>query len=322
MPCTIVNVRANSLEEIREKTGKWNLYQKQLQTGDLVSWSFGVFLPGIDFGFRQTSLPIVEYGLTPDKRLTLFFPDPEGSIAVSGCFDGPDSQLVFPVHDLTVAHNTSAATHYGISITHDLLESFESENTLKSLKLINGKKAEQTRLIRVDPCHKQSLKGLLMALVDFFQLNHEFSEISLRDIQDLLCIAVAEYLAEVEGDKRSTRTISQGRKERILRKAMEHIYSSDIRNVSIQSILEHCATTSRNLEYIFKEKIGDTPKAHLIKMRLGAIRQELISPENFRKSISEIIEDYGVINTGRFCRDYFNFFGEFPKETRKKFSYF
>ena len=89
--------------------------------------------------------------------------------------------------------------------------------------------------------------------------------------------------------------------------------------MTIPDLAEASFCCARSLEYAFKSILSMPPKQYLIKRRLQLIHTILKNPNSM--SISEIIEKFGVVNQGRFAKDYFKFYKEYPHKTRGKISH-
>jgi len=92
----------------------------------------------------------------------------------------------------------------------------------------------------------------------------------------------------------------------------EHI-ESDMKIYQIANMLK---ISQRNLEYIFKEQTGMTPKQYYHALRLNAIREEIIKSRNKKNIfIANIAKKYNFHHLSHFSYVYKKMFKETPQET-------
>jgi len=78
------------------------------------------------------------------------------------------------------------------------------------------------------------------------------------------------------------------------------------------------ATSERTLEYAFKEVLGITPVAYLIRLRLHRTRQALLAGSHGSTTVSAVALDWGFWHFGEFSRAYRQCFGELPSDTLRR----
>jgi AraC-like DNA-binding protein len=91
------------------------------------------------------------------------------------------------------------------------------------------------------------------------------------------------------------------------------------RNENPASILELCQSlrvSRRTLQEAFISVTGTTPLHYLRAIRLGTVRQRLLSDEHSGKTIGDIAASLGFFHLGRFTNDYKQLFSELPSKTR------
>ena len=92
--------------------------------------------------------------------------------------------------------------------------------------------------------------------------------------------------------------------------AGEQIYVSDLCRVA--------AVSERTLEYAFKEVMGMSPVAYLIRVRLHRVRQALLAATQGPTTVSAEALDWGFWHFGEFSRAYRDCFGELPSDTLRR----
>jgi AraC family transcriptional regulator, ethanolamine operon transcriptional activator len=76
--------------------------------------------------------------------------------------------------------------------------------------------------------------------------------------------------------------------------------------------------SERALEYAFKEVMGLTPVAHLVRLRLHRVRQALLGATHGSTTVSAVALDWGFWHFGEFSRAYKGCFGELPSDTLRR----
>ena len=90
----------------------------------------------------------------------------------------------------------------------------------------------------------------------------------------------------------------------------DHLYVSDLCRAA--------GVSERTLEYAFKEIMGLTPVAYLIRLRLHRVRQALLAATQGSTTVSAEALDWGFWHFGEFSRAYKDCFGELPSDTLRR----
>jgi AraC family transcriptional regulator, ethanolamine operon transcriptional activator len=148
--------------------------------------------------------------------------------------------------------------------------------------------------------------------------SHGFAKsLSIKCLRLSITEMIADQLYNVLHPMSENKVISLSNRFQIAKYACAYI--NDHRGIDI-SISDLCRLTNvsrRTLEYSFHDCIGQSPASYLRSIKLNEIRRALLSPENTRKSIGDIVSDWGVWHLSRFAQYYRNQFNELPSETRK-----
>jgi len=109
------------------------------------------------------------------------------------------------------------------------------------------------------------------------------------------------------------------KKEKEYTKKARKLLQENINNIyTIADLTKEFDISTRTLQYNFKQQLGVTPKQYLQNLRLNAIRQQLLSKESHKRSIADIISEYGFFHPSHFAQEYKTFFGETPTTTLNK----
>jgi AraC family transcriptional regulator, ethanolamine operon transcriptional activator len=88
--------------------------------------------------------------------------------------------------------------------------------------------------------------------------------------------------------------------------------------VYVTDLCRAAAVSERALQYAFKEVMGLTPVAYLIRLRLHRVRQALLAATHGSTTVSAVALDWGFWHFGEFSRAYKDCFGELPSDTLRR----
>jgi AraC-like DNA-binding protein len=88
--------------------------------------------------------------------------------------------------------------------------------------------------------------------------------------------------------------------------------------VYVTDLCRAAAVSERALEYAFREVMGLTPVAYLIRLRLHRVRQALLAATHGSTTVSAVALDWGFWHFGEFSRAYKECFGELPSDTLRR----
>jgi AraC-like DNA-binding protein len=102
-----------------------------------------------------------------------------------------------------------------------------------------------------------------------------------------------------------------------VRRAIEFMHANIEQPLLIRSIADAAGVSLRALEMGFRDFKGTTPFAYLRKIRLQAVRNDLLDPSN-QEQLRDISLKWGFFHFGRFSAVYRAEYGENPSDTRKR----
>lgn len=108
------------------------------------------------------------------------------------------------------------------------------------------------------------------------------------------------------------------KRDRALKIAVDFILESDTPVTSVQDLCSIAHVSERTLEYAFRERFGQSPKAFTLTHRLNNVRKMLKLANPDANSIYEISGRQGFFHMGQFTSDYKRLFNELPSETLRK----
>ena len=104
---------------------------------------------------------------------------------------------------------------------------------------------------------------------------------------------------------------------RHVRRAIDFMRANLDTPLVIAEVALACHTSVRSLQSGFREFRDTTPLAYLRRLRLEAVRAELVDPSGSRP-VAEIAVKWGFAHLGRFSAEYRDAFGELPSETARQ----
>jgi AraC-like DNA-binding protein len=137
--------------------------------------------------------------------------------------------------------------------------------------------------------------------------------------------AQAELLEELLSAMRSADSVEPAGKEktrrahaRIVRIAEEHALRRHAEPVHVTELCQAAGVSERTLECAFKEVMGMSPVAYLIRLRLHRVRAALLAAEPGTTRVSAEALKWGFWHFGEFSRAYKRCFGELPSSTLQR----
>jgi len=104
----------------------------------------------------------------------------------------------------------------------------------------------------------------------------------------------------------------------VVKAAEDYALSHADDRVYVTDLCRAAAVSERALQYAFKEVMGLTPVAYLIRLRLHRVRQALLAATHRSATVSAVALDWGFWHFGEFSRAYKDCFGELPSDTLRQ----
>lgn len=299
-----------SMEEFSTTLNGLNLTGSQLSKGDFNAHSSLLTAGTLQLAIRSSEAKHFQNATIASGKIGMIFPLIQDEHISNGKLIGPEKQYLIMPGDENKIIFPKNNKHVSLMFDTDNLKKYfsedEVEHFIKTYKSIsNGVVSSDQKLLLT-----QKLYNLFQ---DLKQLN-ENSELNPRayeDAHESLFHSLNNY-QEAHSAKRFERVKNN---ERLLARALDFIHSEPVHNLSVSHLVNNIHASSRSIQYCFSELLGMSPKKYLIRLRLNAIRRELNEACPTERTITNIANNYGVVNIGRFKQDYELFFNESPRET-------
>ena len=113
----------------------------------------------------------------------------------------------------------------------------------------------------------------------------------------------------------SAESISHQGYRRLLAQAREYVLENSAEPLTVLDLCQQLYVSRRTLQNAFHAILGIGPNAWLKRIRLNAVRRELISPWSERETVKEAAMQWGFWHLGQFATDYQQLFAEKPSMT-------
>jgi AraC-like DNA-binding protein len=104
----------------------------------------------------------------------------------------------------------------------------------------------------------------------------------------------------------------------IVKMAEDYALSHTDDPLYVSDLCRVAAVSERTLEFAFKQVMGLTPMAYLIRLRLHRVRQALLAGSQGSTTVSAEALNWGFWHFGEFSRAYKECFGELPSDTLRR----
>lgn len=296
-----VNAPGHNIRPLKIQPGVFNSYYSLVEAHDFLMM------------IRQVEYQYSEAGDFKPDTYGFAFMSGQGSIVYNGRRYKHGEKLVTDSRELNALLSSNLRMVTCFLDDANLQRYFTAEEVAQfhdAIKAINHK----TRRIKTDDTVARYLNDLILSLSR--QSLVVANEVIYRDLREEIYLKLFNYATNT--GENSCINIRPKHRLEMLKKALEFAHDQDITTLGVTDIAQHVHTSQRNLQKLFQQYLGVSPKTYLIGRRLNKIYQELLAADPKMTSIRDVSSRYGVVHQGNFARDYHEFFGEYPKDTLKK----
>lgn len=309
----LVTESFSTIEQYTDAFAELSMYTMQLSSGAFDSRHQIVMLPNMALSSRSLNAACFHHGTIDEEIYFVFLPHPQ----VSGKFCGKEIRY----QHLLICDNTrdyisqyaKGASGFSVTVEKSRLCGYLGFNHGMAFPDLAGLVSLNFCLLPQIECYKARLVTLLQQV--FEQSEQLHSRQAQLDIEERICILLANAIAPALKQKQSVSTRLSTR-QNIVTRSLSYIREHTPRSVSVLELCEAAYCSLRTLEYAFKSILDMTPKQYLSLYRMHQIHQVLLTGGLVK--VEPVIQSFGIINTGRFAKDYYNLFGEYPKQTVKR----
>lgn len=194
-----------------------------------------------------------------------------------------------------IFHRHSALFHHPERLVHLL-------QTMPTLAVSAGHKAALWQFVQ-------------QALASFSQSPEALLQPGVRKVLgDNLLTAMAAMLEEAQ-PQMAAEGIGQQGYRRLLARARDRVLGNMAEPVTVLTLCNELHVSRRTLQNAFHAVLGIGPNAWLKRIRLNAVRRELVSPWSECRTVKEAALQWGFWHLGQFATDYQLLFAEKPSAT-------
>jgi len=284
--------------------GKFSCHKKELQ------------LPKLIISNHEINMAMQYHATLKHDCFYIIIPRNGKGVKIDGYEIKYNSPIVFIPEQETIFVFYANTFDYHITIlATELVKYFDVEN-IEQLKVVLS-----NRNFGSPTCfHLQSYQNHICSLIDLLLSQSKIlSYQAVLDVQEKILELLHKLLTTdsmlLETDKANNTT-----KLAIVNRSLNYLNTNNAINITTLELAKVSFCCLRNLEYAFKSVIGITPKQYLIKRRFQLINLSLKHDKTI--SINQTLNNFGVLNQGRFAQDYFKFYNEYPCQTRDQAKYY
>lgn len=306
-----LEVSCKSVEEFEQRLNASRCIVRQLSKGKFSSYSHEFRLNDTCINRRVCDSDIQMDVQIHDHTSVLILQMGESESVVNGTpMKNTSVNLLAPGESLNMVHRNSNAIT--LVLNNDRLNQYSSEEKVTRW-LANAEKMRKNCFPRVMyKAYAASINRILNTAQDLAELDDSF--VAVQDFEAEIynyISSIQDILGEQQPDRSRNRY-------RVVQMAKDLIVQNPDKSWSSPQIASYCHCSVRTLEYSFRTVLNCSVKQFIISLRLNAIYRELLKYEQGEVSISSLVKRFGVVNAGRFSKDYQQFFGEYPRDTLKR----
>jgi len=249
------------------------------------------------------------HGVSAKGRVSFIIQKHSTPIKVNGQTVTVGGLYIMPPNEEIIALYQHDLEGFFFSIEEDYFKSYCGEPLYHKILATS----EPTRKGLLQNQNIENIKIEITKIIELTLLSHNnLSPTLILDIQQRIALLLKDIFQTPPKTIKNINT-----RKKIVDRALMLIAGSTDVHMSIPFIASHCYCSVRTLEYAFMSILSVSPKQYLSISRMNMIHKEL-SDSNNNILISNLIEKYGIINQGRFSKQYKIFFGEYPRETKMR----
>ena len=285
-------------------SGKFSCHQKEVQ------------LPKLTIGHHCINTSMQYHATLKLDCFYIIIPRGDNGIKINGHEIKYNIPIVFIPGQETIFVFYANTFDYHITIPKaELVKCFDGIN-IELLKIMFSNQKFDSPML----AHTKGYQSRICSLIEFLlnqskTLNYQ----AVLDVQEKILELLHKLLTAdsmlLETDNTNNKT-----KLAIVNRSLNYLNTNNTINITTLELAKVSFCCLRNLEYAFKSVIGITPKQYLIKRRFQLINLSLKYDKTI--SINQTLNNFGVLNQGRFAQDYFKFYNEYPCQTRNQAKYY
>lgn len=301
-----------SVEEHLNGLKGFDMHAMQLSSGKFLCQQRDLQLPKLILGDRFINTAVQYHSILQQDWFYFLIPRHNDEVSVNGHSINFNQPLILTENQEALVQVPDNYYAFYIIITNDELTKYFDE---ESIELLKKTIAQQNFVKNIFTQPGSNLKQLCLLIEDLLNKSKYLSFQAVLDSQERIIESLCQLLT-FSSALPKINDINMPTRLAIVNRALTHIHNNSFLNITISELAKVSCCCVRSLEYAFKSILSITPKQYLIKRRFQLIHSTLKHQSN--TPISKILQNYGVVNQGRFAQDYLNFYDEYPHQTHGK----
>lgn len=303
----IVETPKLNIEEIVRHFNEWDLKSEQMEKGLFAANITAIHTSRIQFHDVNYSHGFLSQGSYPDDCVMIGYVETDGKATFQNRLLH-ENELIISTHGGEINYLSSAQNRvFTISVEKQLFVEAFFEFFAEPFEDYQDKGR-----FFVKP---QKMSGFLKSMTDwmsFIKQNHtlllsedKYSMLELEILRDIFSALMIE-----QSEKK--------RSEFQLKKARDILHANIHERFDSVTLTKELGISQRQLQRVFKEAYGLSPKRYLLNLRINAVRDELLAADPKTMSVSNIALKYDFFDLNHFSKAYKMLLGELPSNTLQK----
>jgi len=267
---------------------------------------------GFSFVRFTTSCTTVFEGCNSEDNFQLVFIKSERPIIVNGLTLYKTDLILIPPTEKVVIVYPAEFVGFHLQIHKRLMANLIGLKPCLLLQGIAAQLRQNSKSLYFLESFNEQVTNLLDSIFENFV---HLDDIDIIDKHNLLAQLIIRLFnnvqnLEVAQSKHNTRF-------EVVKRAIAFIDSNNQNHITVNEVAKNSFCSLRTLEYSFHEVLSISPRDYIKLKRLTKIRKTLLNTSEF-DTVGQVLKEQSIPNTGRFSKDYYKAFNEYPKETLKK----
>ncbi len=288
-------------EEINKRLALLQLQCSLLQGGVFHGSSRMFQLKNMFITEGRNTIPIVAYGQFEEAYLccAMLLCDCDDAI-INGHKLHPKEDIILYKHHSPFVYKSPKNSHWiHLHIHRSLLDGWEEQQ------------GDHTLVIRDSKIYNRLAPYLLKLLNEHEKLlPAELSALDVQDIENRLLVTLKSCLTQVK-----QRTCIKLKYTHLALKLLYYMDNQIEEALTTAEFCDHIHVSKSTLQRIFQKTLGLKSKELLRIYRLNLVRRALINSNPQKRSVSFLAFNFGFCHLGRFAKEYFAMFREYPSQT-------
>jgi AraC family ethanolamine operon transcriptional activator len=305
----IRTVLTRTADELARNLTDWEQCYDQMSSGSFRGALTELHLPRMQVFKEEISQSVRQTCRVRPGALWFGFPQFADSTRINGRVVDEGCVMVRPGGSHFELLTPRGHAIFGVVVCRDALTQAASRSACG----IDLDRLVSAELLRVDPDRRMACMQAIAATLAFCR--QPAAAVSISFQQSVITTLLAMLDA---GGAEPAAALSFQRRQRVVAKVRGYILERRDQAVSVTDLCAEAHVSRRTLQYCFEDVIGMSPTLYLRRVRLNAVRRQLLDPAARNQPIGSVAADWGFGSFSQFSSDYRKLFGECPSDSREQ----